>query len=123
MNAALVISSADNVATALEPLDAGRTVQLGALTVTVTEAIPRGHKLALRAIGIGEQVLKYGSAIGTASAGRAASRPGARTPPARRNPSRLDRRKLTALESSFRRASGETVNNAAWRGGAALRGG
>lgn len=72
MNPALVISDADNVATALEPLDAGRTVQLGALTVTVTEAIPRGHKLALRAIGVGEQVLKYGSAIGTASAAIAA---------------------------------------------------
>jgi altronate hydrolase len=68
VNAALVISDADNVATALEPLAAGRTVQLGALAVTVTEAIPRGHKLALRAIAIGEQVLKYGSAIGTASA-------------------------------------------------------
>ena len=67
MNPALIISAADNVATALEPLDAGRTVRLGTLTVTVTEAIPRGHKFALRAIGIGEPVLKYGSAIGTAS--------------------------------------------------------
>jgi hypothetical protein len=68
MNAALVISAADNVATALEALEAGRTILLGPLTVTVTEAIPRGHKFALRAIGIGEPVLKYGSAIGTASA-------------------------------------------------------
>jgi len=67
MNPALVISAADNVATALEALEAGRTILLGPLTVTVTEAIPRGHKFALRAIGIGEPVLKYGSAIGTAS--------------------------------------------------------
>ena len=67
MNPALVISAADNVATALEALEPGRTVPLGPLTVTVTEAIPRGHKFALRAIGIGEPVLKYGSPIGTAS--------------------------------------------------------
>ena len=67
MNPALIISAADNVATALEPLDAGRMVRIGALTVTVIEAIPRGHKFALRAIGVGEQVFKYGSAIGTAS--------------------------------------------------------
>ena len=67
MNPALVISAADNVATALEALEPGRTVPLGTLTVTVTEAIPRGHKFALRAIGIGEPVLKYGSPIGTAS--------------------------------------------------------
>ena len=67
MNPALVISAADNVATALEPLDAGRTIRLGAMTVTIAEAIPRGHKFALCAIGSGEQVRKYGSAIGTAS--------------------------------------------------------
>ena len=67
MNPALVISAADNVATALEALEPGRTIPLGTLMVTVTEAIPRGHKFALRAIAIGEPVLKYGSAIGTAS--------------------------------------------------------
>ena len=67
MNPALVISAADNVATALEALEAGRTIRLGTLSVTTVEAIPRGHKFALRPIGIGEPVLKYGSAIGTAS--------------------------------------------------------
>ena len=67
MNAALIISAADNVATALEPLDAGRTVRLGLVTLTVAEAIPRGHKVALRAIRAGEQVIKYGSPIGSAS--------------------------------------------------------
>jgi len=67
VNPALVISAADNVATALEPLDAGRTVRLGSVTLTVAEAIPRGHKVALRAIRAGEQVIKYGSPIGSAS--------------------------------------------------------
>ena len=68
MNPVVVISAADNVATALEPLDAGRTVRIGESMVTVAEAIPRGHKLALRAIRAGDRVIKYGSPIGLASA-------------------------------------------------------
>jgi SAF domain-containing protein len=68
MNPALVISAQDNVATALEPLEPGSTVRVGDLTITVTDRIPRGHKLALRAIATGEPVVKYGSPIGTASA-------------------------------------------------------
>src|SRR4030088_2666499 len=67
MNAALVISARDNVATALEPLDAGRAICVGDVTIVVTESIPRGHKLALQAIRAGGPVVKYGSPIGTAS--------------------------------------------------------
>jgi altronate dehydratase small subunit len=69
---AIVISARDNVATALEPLDAGQTIRAGDATITVAEAIPRGHKIALRAIAPGDAVVKYGSAIGTASSGIAA---------------------------------------------------
>ena len=72
MNPLLVISGADNVATALEPLDPGRIVDLGGITVTIAEAIPRGHKVALRAIPAGERVIKYGSPIGSASSDIAA---------------------------------------------------
>jgi SAF domain len=67
VNAALVISARDNVATALEPLDAGRAIRVGDLTIVVTESIPRGHKLALQPIRAGQPVVKYGSPIGTAS--------------------------------------------------------
>jgi altronate dehydratase len=67
VNAVLVISGRDNVATALEPLEAGRTVTVKNATVVVAEAIPRGHKIALRAIRSGDAVIKYGSPIGTAS--------------------------------------------------------
>jgi altronate hydrolase len=67
MNAALVISARDNVATALEPLDAGRAICVGDLSIVVTESIPRGHKIALRTIRAGEPVVKYGYPIGTAS--------------------------------------------------------
>ena len=72
MNAVLVISERDNVATALEPIDAGREIRAGTATVVAAEAIPRGHKLAVRAIRAGEPVVKYGSPIGTASADIAA---------------------------------------------------
>jgi altronate dehydratase len=72
MNAVIVISAADNVATALEPLDAGRSLRIGEVDITAAEAIPRGHKIALRAIRAGEPVVKYGSPIGSASADIAA---------------------------------------------------
>lgn len=72
MSAAIVISAEDNVATALETLDAGRTIEANGATVTVTEAIPRGHKIALCAIAAGAIVRKYGSAIGHASSDIAA---------------------------------------------------
>jgi len=68
MNPALVISPSDNVATALEPLEPGATILAGDVTVTVVDRIPRGHKVALAAIASGARVVKYGSAIGTATA-------------------------------------------------------
>ena len=58
MTSAIVISASDNVATALEPLEAGHTIRAGAATVPVIEAIPRGHKVALRPIAAGEAVVK-----------------------------------------------------------------
>jgi altronate dehydratase len=67
VKAALVISDRDNVATALEPLDAGRTIDLGGRTVIAGEPIPSGHKIALVDIPSGEAVIKYGSAIGLAT--------------------------------------------------------
>ncbi len=67
MTQAIVISADDNVATALEPIDAGQTVRAGGSSVTTIDAIPRGHKIALRAIPTGARVVKYGSPIGTAS--------------------------------------------------------
>jgi altronate dehydratase len=64
---ALVITPRDNVATALEPLDAGRVLDLEGQVITIAESTPRGHKIALCLIRAGEPVLKYGSTIGTAT--------------------------------------------------------
>ena len=72
MKPALVISERDNVATALEPLEPGTQLDLGGAAVRTVEAIASGHKLAIRAIAAGEQVIKYGSPIGVATADIAA---------------------------------------------------
>jgi altronate dehydratase len=65
--AALVISPHDNVATALQSLEPGQVVEANGQSVTIAEATPKGHKIALRLIRAGEQVMKYGSTIGTAT--------------------------------------------------------
>ena len=67
MKSVLVISDRDNVATALEVLEAGRTLEIRQATVTVREPIQRGHKVALTRIDAGAPVIKYGSPIGTAT--------------------------------------------------------
>jgi altronate hydrolase len=67
MKSVLVISDRDNVATALQQLAPGLTLEVGG-GLTVREAIPSGHKIALRTIRAGEAVIKYGSPIGLATA-------------------------------------------------------
>jgi altronate dehydratase small subunit len=62
----IVISERDNVATALEVLEAGRTIERP-VPFTVREEIPRGHKVSMTAIRAGENVIKYGDPIGVAT--------------------------------------------------------
>jgi altronate dehydratase small subunit len=68
---AIAIKPGDNVATAIRDIDAHRTAIVGVedeiLTVTVTQPIPLGHKLALRRIRPAEDILKYGTVIGRAT--------------------------------------------------------
>jgi hypothetical protein len=68
VKAVLVISERDNVATALRALAPGQRIDTGGAVVIVAEPIARGHKVALQSIAAGDPVIKYGSAIGTASA-------------------------------------------------------
>lgn len=68
MSCLIVISERDNVATTLEPLDAGEQAIAGETSLTVRDAIPSGHKIALVPIAAGNAVVKYGSAIGIATA-------------------------------------------------------
>jgi altronate dehydratase small subunit len=67
VNAVIVISEGDNVATALEALEPGRLLERPSGAVTVRDTIPRGHKVALAAIAAGGSVIKYGSSIGVAT--------------------------------------------------------
>jgi len=67
VNAVLVISARDNVATALEAIEPGRPLNIDGDSLTAAERIPRGHKIALRTILAGQAVVKYGNPIGTAT--------------------------------------------------------
>jgi len=68
VNPVIVISEIDNVATALDPLEPGRVIHHNGAAITVHEAIPLGHKLALTPIAAGDSIIKYGSSIGIATA-------------------------------------------------------
>ncbi|HXN49858.1 MAG TPA: altronate dehydratase family protein [Bryobacteraceae bacterium] len=65
-NAAILLHADDNVAIARVPLSPGQRLELAGRTVTVAEAIPPGHKVALAAVAAGENVLRYGQRIGHA---------------------------------------------------------
>lgn len=68
---AIVMSRRDNVATALESLEANRAVEVRRGTEQETyilkEDIPFGHKFATETIRIGAKVIKYGQVIGAAT--------------------------------------------------------
>lgn len=68
----LLLRADDDVAVALRDLEAGERVRAGGGWLAVTGAVPRGHKLALRALPRGTWVRKYGQRIGVAGADIAA---------------------------------------------------
>ena len=61
------IAARDDVAIALRDLGAGERVTLDGATVELLDAIPRGHKFALRSVTAGEPIRKYGQVIGRAT--------------------------------------------------------
>ncbi|MDR1438730.1 MAG: altronate dehydratase family protein [Clostridiales bacterium] len=68
------INPKDNVLVALEPAAAGSRPDVGGATgpagaapPAVAQDVPMGHKIALRPIGAGEHVVKYGYPIGSAT--------------------------------------------------------
>jgi altronate dehydratase small subunit len=68
---AILIDKKDNVATALGELAKGDSVEVGiedyTMNTKLLQDIPFGHKFALKDIGQGEAVTKYGEAIGLAT--------------------------------------------------------
>ncbi|TWF47469.1 UxaA family hydrolase [Neorhizobium alkalisoli] len=64
-NPTILLNPADSVGVARRTIKAGE--QTGLADVVAAETIPRGHKVALRAIAEGEEVRKFGQVIGIAS--------------------------------------------------------
>lgn len=62
----ILLSDADNVAVARQALDAGATLAVAGRSLTLRQAIPSGHKLAIEPIAAGTAVRKYGQPIGVA---------------------------------------------------------
>jgi altronate dehydratase small subunit len=69
--AVIVVDEKDNVATALRALEEGESIEVAvgdrAKGITVRQAIPFGHKVALTDIQRGQPVIKYGEEIGLAT--------------------------------------------------------
>jgi len=68
---AVLMDEKDNVATAIRHLPSNTkvSVQNGheTIQITLTQTIPFGHKLCVKRIPSGGDVVKYGEAIGTAT--------------------------------------------------------
>jgi len=66
----LVLHSLDNVATALIDIEAGTLVRVKVgdqtIELIVNQAVPFGHKFAIRNVEKGQPVYKYGEIIGKA---------------------------------------------------------
>jgi altronate hydrolase len=63
----LVLDPRDNVAVAIVRLEAGQLIDTPGGALEVRTHVPVGHKVALRAIAIDEDVIKYGEPIGHAT--------------------------------------------------------
>jgi altronate dehydratase len=61
---ALLIHPRDNVAVALRNLAAGEEIKAkGIEGLTVLQEVPASHKIALRDIPAGEEIIKYGETV------------------------------------------------------------
>ena len=64
---ALLLSEVDTVATALDDLVEGHTIEHDEDRVVLADDVPFGHKLALKSIDEGDSIYKYGEVIGRAT--------------------------------------------------------
>jgi len=63
----ILLSPGDNVVVLARSIPAGATVRIDGKAFQITRALGLGHKLAARAIGAGEKIIKYGAPIGSAT--------------------------------------------------------
>jgi len=57
----------DSVVVALRNFAAGQQITVGDRVITLCDAIPAGHKIAIREVAVDQPVIKFGWAIGTAT--------------------------------------------------------
>ncbi len=65
-NSAIHLHPSDNVAIARVPIPSGTELRIDGQPLVAADAIPAGHKIALRPIAAGEMIYRYGQAIGRA---------------------------------------------------------
>ena len=65
-NAAIHLHPSDNIAVARVPIAAGQELRFDGAAVVALDPIPAGHKVALREIGAGESIVRYGQVMGRA---------------------------------------------------------
>ena len=65
----LVLTPGDDVAVARGDIAEGQRLSADGIALIARQAIPSGHKIALRSVSAGQRVLKYGQTIGQATQG------------------------------------------------------
>jgi len=66
MSRLLRLHNTDDVAIALQPINANERIEFEGFSFKTLEDIDKGHKVALKPIAKGERVIKYGAPIGFA---------------------------------------------------------
>ncbi len=66
MRKILILDARDNIAVCLADLAEGELVEQDDITITVKNIIPRGHKIATKAIAKNDGIIKYGERMGHA---------------------------------------------------------
>src|SRR4051812_39310737 len=66
-NSTILLHPDDSVAIARKNIEAGRDLEVNGVSVRTLASIPAGHKVAIRAVGAGDPVYRYGNVIGFAT--------------------------------------------------------
>jgi Altronate dehydratase len=68
MSRVLKINESDNVVVALEAISTDSIISVDGVDIKVLQDVPRGHKIAIKPLSVNEDIMKYGFAIGHATA-------------------------------------------------------
>lgn len=61
----LRLSANDNVLVVVKAILVGQELEIEGVKVTASKTIPFGHKVAARALNVGEKIVKFGMPIGS----------------------------------------------------------